>query len=54
VGAAQVYPALRLVQRVCTGVDRFGWLRVPVHPINPGKIIGARLTIAAVVLISGR
>jgi uncharacterized membrane protein YdcZ (DUF606 family) len=26
--------------------DRFGWLRVPVHPINPGKIIGALSMIA--------
>lgn len=70
VGAVQVYAGLTLVHRVGAGpfvgftvcaalamslvLDHFGWLRVPVHPITPAKIVGALLMIGGVVLISRR
>ncbi len=70
VGAVQVYAGLTLVHRVGAGafvgltvttalltslaLDHFGWLRVPVHPLSAGKLIGALLMCAGVLLIAKR
>jgi bacterial/archaeal transporter family-2 protein len=35
-------------------IDHFGWLRVPVHPINTGKMIERLLMLAGVLLITRR
>jgi transporter family-2 protein len=68
VGAVQVYAGLTLVQRVGAGpfvgltvsaalitslvVDHFGLLRMPVHPIGIGRIVGAALMIGGITLIA--
>jgi bacterial/archaeal transporter family-2 protein len=70
VGAVQVYAGLTLMHRAGAGafvgltvtaarltslaIDHFGWLRVPVHPINTGKMIGGLLMLAGVLLITRR
>jgi transporter family-2 protein len=70
VGAVQVYAGLTLVHRVGAGpfvgvtvtaaliasllLDHFGGLRVPVHPISAGRLIGALLMITGVLLIVRR
>jgi bacterial/archaeal transporter family-2 protein len=68
VGAVQVYAGLTLVHKVGAGafvgvtvtaalvasllLDHFGWLRVPVHPINAGRAIGALLMIGGIALLT--
>jgi transporter family-2 protein len=68
VGAVAVYAGLKLVGTVGAGtytalnvtaalvmsivIDHFGLLRVDVHPCNLGRVFGAGLMIAGVVLIS--
>jgi transporter family-2 protein len=68
VGAVQVYAGLTLVHRVGAGpfvaftvtaalitsllLDHFGWFHMPVHAINPWRIVGALLMIGGVSLIS--
>ena len=68
VGALQVYAGLTLVQKVGAGpfvgltvtaalltslaVDHFGLLHMPVHAINPARVIGALLLVGGVALIA--
>jgi transporter family-2 protein len=68
VGAVQVYAGLTLVHKVGAGpfvaftvtaalitslvVDHFGLLRMPVNAITAGKLVGAALMIAGIVLIT--
>lgn len=68
VGAVQVYAGLTLVNKVGAGpfvgitvtaalvmslvLDHYGWFRMPVHPINTQRIVGAALMIGGVFLIS--
>jgi transporter family-2 protein len=68
VGAVQVYAGLTLVQKVGAGpfvgftvtaalvtsiaVDHFGLLRMPVHPVSLGRVIGALLMIGGITLIA--
>jgi transporter family-2 protein len=68
VGAVQVYAGLTLVNKVGAGtfvgltvtaalvmslvLDHYGWLRMPAHPINTGRMLGAALMIGGVILIS--
>jgi bacterial/archaeal transporter family-2 protein len=70
VGAVQVYAGLTLVHRVGAGafvgttvtaalltsllLDHFGALRVPAHPLTPGRLIGVILMGCGVVLITRR
>ena len=67
VGAVQVYAGLTLVHRVGAGpfvgitvtaallmsllLDHFGWLHMPVHAINPWRLVGAVFMIGGIVLI---
>jgi transporter family-2 protein len=68
VGAVQVYAGLTLVNKVGAGpftgvtvtaalitslvVDHYGWFRMPVHAVNPGRIVGAVLMTAGIALIA--
>jgi transporter family-2 protein len=67
VGAVQVYAGLTLVNKAGAGpfvgftvtaaliasllVDHFGFLHMPVHAINPRRILGAALMVGGVALI---
>jgi len=68
VGAVQVYAGLTLVHKVGAGpfvaftvtaalitsllLDHFGWFHMPVHAINPWRIVGALLMVGGISLIS--
>jgi transporter family-2 protein len=68
VGAVQVYAGLTLVHKVGAGpfvsftitaalimsllLDHFGWFHMPVHAINPGRIVGALLMVGGISLIT--
>ncbi len=68
VGAVQVYAGLTLVHKVGASpfvgltvtaalitsllLDHFGWFHMPVHAINPWRIVGVVLMVAGVSLIS--
>lgn len=68
VGAVQVYAGLTLVNKVGAGpfvgftitaalitslvVDHFGLLRMPVHPVNLWRVLGAGLMVGGIALIA--
>ena len=68
VGAVQVYAGLTLVHKVGAGpfvgftitaalimslvLDHFGWFSMPVHAINPQRLIGALLMTGGIALIA--
>jgi transporter family-2 protein len=68
VGAVQVYAGLTLVTKVGAGpfmgltvtaaliasivIDHFGLLRMPVHPMNALRLIGALLLVAGIALVA--
>jgi bacterial/archaeal transporter family-2 protein len=68
VGAVQVYAGLTLVQKVGAGpfvgvtvtaalvmslvVDHYGWFHIPVHGLNPSRVLGTLLMAGGVVLIA--
>lgn len=68
VGAVQVYAGLTLVTKVGAGpfmgltvtavlitsivIDHFGLLRMPVHPVNAFRLLGALLLVAGIVLVA--
>jgi transporter family-2 protein len=33
-------------------IDKYGWLGMPVHELNGGRIVGGALMVAGIVLIS--
>jgi len=33
-------------------LDHFGWFRMPVHAITPGRIVGALLMVGGITLIA--
>lgn len=51
-GAAFAFSLVVLGQMVTALVmDRFGWFGIPIHDLNPGRIVGVALVILGVVLI---
>lgn len=68
VGAVQVYAGLTLVHKIGAGpfvgftvtaaliaslvLDHFGWFKIPVHEITPGRIVGALLMVGGITLIA--
>jgi transporter family-2 protein len=63
VGAVQVYAGLTLVHKVGAGItvtaalimslllDHFGWPHMPVHAMNPWRLVGAAFMVGGIILI---